>query len=279
VNHSYARTLSLLALFALPLRAADIAVVRGRLQSPGTKSFDGLFVSMEEIVLHSQIHRIDVRFDGSFEFRGVPQGDYVFNITDLHGHNISQQFVNIHEHMDELDVRLPDSGRTPSLPGKVSVAQLMHPPDKKAVQAFHTALRFSESGKHDAAVTALEKALSISPEFGEAHTNLAVQYIRLNQFALAAAESRRAMEIAGPDPVNLCNLAFSQFQLRQFADAEASARAALRLDKDYLQADLILGTVLALNRAARAEAVTHLERAAPRFPSAQKTLDAIRAAN
>ena len=120
--------------------------------------------------------------------------------------------------------------------------------------------------------------MSIAPDFAEAHTNLAVQYIRRNRLEQAAAEARRAMEIGGPDAINLCNLAFVQFQLRHYGDAEASALAALRLDSGYLQAHLVLGSVLALDRTTWTEAIAHLEKAATKFASAQKTLDALRAA-
>jgi hypothetical protein len=276
VKHSYTRSLSLLILIALRSPAAELPFVRGQIRSSTPRAFQGLMVGMEDVISHVQIHRVDVRFDGGFEFRGVPAGDYTLVVSDLHGSIVTQEIVNIHEHMDEIAIRLPDSGRRPWLPGKVSVTQLMHPPEKKAVQAFHSALRFSESGKYDQAITALEKAVSLSPDFGEAHTNLAVQYIRRNRFEQAAAESRRAMEIGGPDPINLCNLGFVQFQLGQYADAEASARAALNLDAGYLQAHLVLGSVLARNRATWPEAIAHLEKAATKFASAQQTLDALR---
>jgi len=278
VKHSYARSLSLLAFLAMQLPAAELSIVRGQIQSVKPQPFHSFFVSMEDVISHTRISRVDVRFDGGFEFRSVPIGEYTLIVTDLHGDIVHQQFISIHEHMDELVVMLPDSGRGRSLPGKVSVTQLMHPPDKKAVQAFRVALRYSESGDYDQAIASLERAVSITPDFAEAHTNLAVQYIRRNRLEQAAAEARRAMEIGGPDPINLCNLGFVQFQLRHYGDAKASALAALRLDSGYLQAHLVLGSVLALDRTTWTEAIAHLEKAATKFASAQKTLDALRAA-
>jgi tetratricopeptide (TPR) repeat protein len=85
------------------------------------------------------------------------------------------------------------------------------------------------------------------------------------------------MEIAGPDPLNLCNLAFAQFQMGRFEEAAASARAALRLDSSYLAAHLVLGAILANDPAARQEAIQHLERAAEKFPSARVNLERLRA--
>jgi tetratricopeptide (TPR) repeat protein len=281
MNYSYARALSLLALLALPLKATDVPAVRGQVHFSGHEYVPGFFAGMEDIVSHVQIHRVDIALDGTFEFRGVPTGDYVLRVTNLNGDVIHQQFTTVHEHMDELSVNVPESvrgERTNSLAGKVSMTQLLHPPDKKAVQAFHTATRLSESGKYDQAVSELEKAVRISPEFGQAYTNLAVQHMRLGQYELAAAESTRAIQIGGQDPVNLCNLAFAQFQLHHYEEAEVLSRAALRLDSGYLQAHLVLGTVLALNRTTYTEAITHLQLAARRFASARRTLDALRAA-
>jgi hypothetical protein len=260
------------------LYGSDVPVLRGRVVMPARESAHGLFVGMEEMVTHTQVHRVDLTMDGGFEFRGVPTGEYVLLVTNVHGDAVFQQFVTVHEHMDELRVALPESVNGPSKAGKVSVTQLLHPPDKKAVRAFHTAGRLSESGKHADAVSELEKAIEISPEFGQAYTNLAVQHIHMQRYEEAVTETRRAMEIGGPDPVNLCNMAFAQFQLHQFAESEESARAAVRLDSGYLQGHLVLGSVLALNPASRLEAMEHLKQAATRFTSAQKTLDALRAA-
>jgi hypothetical protein len=282
VNYSYTRTLSLFTILALPLPATDVPRVRGQLHVPEQEYVQGLFAGIEDVVNHTQIHRVDVATDGTFEFRGVPAGDYILRVTNLHGETVFQQFTTINEHMTELSITMPDSGRMESAnlrPGRISVTQLLHPPDKKAVQAFHAATRLAESGKYDQAAAELEMAVRISPEFGQAYTNLAVQHIRLSQYEQAAAESTRAMQIGGQDPVNLCNLAFAQFQLHQYAEAEVSSRSALRLDSGYLQAHLVLGTVLALDRATRQEAIAHLQLAAKRFQSAQKTLDALRAAH
>jgi tetratricopeptide (TPR) repeat protein len=116
-------------------------------------------------------------------------------------------------------------------------------------------------------MTELEKAIRISPEFAAAHTNLAVQYLRMGRFEDSIAESARAIQLGGPDPVTLCNLATAQAGLHRYAKAEKSARTALRLDSGYLKANLILGSILADEPATRGEGVKHLEKAAAEFAS------------
>jgi tetratricopeptide (TPR) repeat protein len=153
----------------------------------------------------------------------------------------------------------------------------MHPPQKKAVQAYQSALRLSDAGKYDGAVAELERAVRISPEFRAAHTNLGVQYFRLGRIEESAAEWTRAIQIGGPDPINLCNLATAQARLRQFPEAEKSARDALRLDSGYLKADLILGVILLAKPATLSEGINHLEKAAAVFPTAREYLKQVRA--
>ena len=245
------RTLSLLSVIVFiglsSSMAAEIPVVRGQLHPPAQELVQGLFVIVEEGSTHTEISRVDARIDGSFEFRDIPAGDYTLRVTDSFGRTVCQQFVTIDEQMPPLEVRLPERESHGAGAGAatVSVKQLMHPPDKKAVQAFESALRLSSAGKYDDAASELEKAIRISPEFAAAHTNLAVQYFRMGRFEESMAESARAIQIGGPDPRNLCNLATAQARLHRFAEAEKSARAALRLDSGYLKANLILGSILA----------------------------------
>jgi tetratricopeptide (TPR) repeat protein len=258
--------------------AAELPVVRGRLHPPARELVQGLLEMMEDVSAHTATSRVDIRLDGSFEFRDVRTGDYTLRVTDAFGVTLYQQFVTIQEHMPELEVRLPEreSDGAGARAATVSVTQLMHPPQKKAVQAYQRALRLSSAGKYGDSVTELQNAIRISPEFAAAHTNLAAQHFRLGRFEESAAESARAIQLGGPDPINLCNLATAQARLHRFAEAEKTARAALRLDPDYLKANLILGSVLADQPATRGEGIKHLEKGAAEFTSARQFLEQLR---
>ena len=278
-----ARTLSLLSLIVFialsSSMAAEIPVVRGQLHPPAQELVLGLFVIVEEGSTHTEISRVDTRIDGSFELREIPAGNYTLRVTDTSDRTLCQKFVTIDRQMPPLEVRLPERESRGAGAGAptVSVKQLMHPPQKKAVQAFESALRLSSAGKYDDAAGELEKAVRISPEFAEAHTNLAVQYFRIGRFEESMAESERAIQIGGPNPRNLCNLATAQAHLNRFAEAEKSAREALRLDSGYLKANLVLGSILADEPATRGEAVKHLEKASKEFASARQFLEQLRA--
>ena len=64
------------------------------------------------------------------------------------------------------------------------------PPAPKAVEAAIAAQHFSQEGRSAEAAGALEKAVPISPDFAVAHSNLAVQYLRMRRFKEARERNR-----------------------------------------------------------------------------------------
>jgi len=80
----------------------------------------------------------------------------------------------------------------------------------------------------------LEKAIKLSPDFAEAHTNLAAQYMRLSEFEKAYEQARIGLEIAGPNIRDLTNLAAAEWALGRSIEALDHARAALHLDQRAL---------------------------------------------
>jgi tetratricopeptide (TPR) repeat protein len=261
------------------LAASEVPIVRGKINTPNHDVVQGLYVSLEDATTHARTAHVDVRIDGSFEFRGLSTGDYTLHVTDDSGQPVWEQPVTIQMPMPEVEVRLPDreSGRGSSKASTVSLTELAHPPDKKAVKAFQSALHFADTWKYQDAASELEKAIGISPEFAEAHTNLELQYFRLGRYEESAAESARAIQISGPQARNLCNLATAQARLQRFEEAEKSARAALRLDSRLLQANLILGFILVDDPLTRTEGLKHLQKAAPAFTSARLFLERLQA--
>jgi tetratricopeptide (TPR) repeat protein len=160
--------------------------------------------------------------------------------------------------------------------GTVSVAQLLHPPGKKAVEAFLAARKLSDAGNYAQAAEQLEGAVRTSPEFADAWINLAAQHLRLGQYQQALDELSRAAEIAKPNAVLLNNMACAQHSLHRDQEAIFSAREALRLDKSYAPAHLLLGSVLAADRRTLTEALAHLEIAVRTYPAAQEFLERVR---
>ena len=252
--------------------------VNGELHSEAAVPFLDYRVELADLNRSNEMHRAEVQSDGTFHLRDTPSGQYMLRVITLGGELVHQEFVTITPQAGPLAVRLPGSAKQPLAPGTVSIAQLRHPPARKAYQAMVSAQRLADSGQTAQAVEELEKAIRISPEYAEAYNNLAVQHIRMDRFEDAATELTRALAISGPSPMPLTNLAYVQYRLNRFPEAIASARAALRLDSGSPRAHLILGSLLAVDPRTRAESLPHLELAAETLPSARAALEQLRRA-
>jgi tetratricopeptide (TPR) repeat protein len=259
-------------------QTSEVQTFKGEVRSDSLMNFHDYRIELEEINHHGEIYRTDLNIQGDFEFHRLPAGEYQLRVTTFRGDMIQQEFVSVNSFVGVLRVHLALPAKNSSEPGTISMTQLRHPPDRKAIQSYVAAQRFAASGSPEKAAKELEKAVRISPEFADAYTNLAVQHMRLERFEEAAAEMTRAIEIAGPNPLRLCNLAYAQTFLGRREEALVSVRAALRLDGGYLQGHLILGTILAADRRTVSEAIPHLERAVQSFPSAQAILEQARGA-
>jgi tetratricopeptide (TPR) repeat protein len=220
--------------------------------------------------------RLDVSLHGDFTARSLPFGDYMARVTTLHGDTVSQQLISITQPVAVVDLRLPPR---PAMPtgATVSARELRNPPRRQAVDLSEAAQRFAGSGRFDRAASELEKAVRISPDYAAAHSNLAVQYLRLGKYREAEAEVRLAMEIAGPNVQDLSNLAFAQLSQERFGEAKASAQAALKLAKGHAPAHLVLGLTLVLEPETRGEGMAHLEEAAKTLESARRAIAALSA--
>jgi len=256
----------------------EMSMVRGEVHSEARVDLRDYRVELADLNHRGDVYRADLSFDGNFELRRIPAGDYQLSVVTQHGDVVQQEFVMLNAQHTQISVRLAVAAKQPSVPGTVSMTQLRHPPDRKAFQSFADAQRFAAAGSPEKAAEALEKAVRISPEFADAYSNLAVQHMRMHRFQDAVTELNRALEIAGPNALMLCNLAYAQINLGRVAESLSSVHAALRLDSGYPQGHLILGSILAADPRTRAEAIPHLERAAETFPSARATLERTRSA-
>jgi tetratricopeptide (TPR) repeat protein len=261
-------TVSLLTLMG---QEANIGEVRGAIAGQEI-TLHGYVAELNDVIHPGAPVHTDVASDGTFVLRGVPYGDYVLRITNYYGTPITEQFVTVHEKQMPVEVRLPNSNVPRPGAGRVSVRQLQHPPTTKAVDAALTGERFAESGQYARAAEELRKAVRISPEYAQAHSRLAVQYIRLHEYEEAIVEIERAIEITGAEPAELCNLAFARTALGQYDEATATAREALRIDPKHAAAHYILGTLLLRRNETRAEGIAHLERAASTMEGARAAL-------
>ncbi len=214
--------------------------------------------------------------DGTFTLRHVPYGEYQIIVTDAGGNTVSQEFLTVAAVTPPPVIHVMASSPERPPAGPVSLTQLQHPPDRKAVQAALAAEKFSASGNFERAADELEKAVRISPYFAAAYINLAAQHIHLGRYREAESECRKAIGLAGPTALVLTDLASAQYALKEFDEAAGSARQALRLEPDYPRGHLILGLILATDTRTVHDGLAHLEKAAETIPSAQRQVERVR---
>jgi tetratricopeptide (TPR) repeat protein len=219
----------------------------------------------------------ELGFDGAFEFERVPVGDYTVVVKDSHGETVHQEFVSAKPDQ-RASIRLPKREVPQHPEGPVSVAELSHPPAKKAIKAAAAGQKLAQAGQFDQAALEFQQAIDISPEFAFAYSGLAASHLHTANFREAASEAKRAIELSQPNPVDLGNLALAQHRLGQFAESTATARQWLALAPDNPKAHWILGLLLARDRRTLAEAAQHLERAAKELPAARDNWQAVRRA-
>jgi len=169
-------------------------------------------------------------------------------------------------------IRLPKEKTARPGAGTVSVQQLQRPPARKAFDAMRAAQKFSEAGDNAKAVEWLEKAIAIAPDYADAWVNLGARHLAMGRIQEAIDETNRAIGLAGPSPMTLCNIAYAHALLGRQAEAKQSAEDALRLKPDDAHAHYILGVILYMSHADDAEAVRHLQLAAPTIAGARAAL-------
>lgn len=222
---------------------------------------------------HQRVADAALRPDNSFEFRYINTGDYWLTISDRQGSAIYQGVVTARAGSWQETLDLPPAQQPERPPaGPVSVAELLHPPSRKAFAALAAAQRLSESGQFAAAAEQLEKATRLSPDWADAHTNLGAQYVRLGRYEDAIAEARRAIALSKPNGADLGNIAFAEYRLNHRAEAIQCAREGMAIEPGSPKLHYILGALLAMDRATLAESIPHLELAARTLPSAQAIL-------
>jgi len=234
----------------------------------------GYSIQLVELNGRAVVASADSGAFGEFSFQGIPAGAYVARLVDSGGHVLSQELINLDGVSHVVYVRAPSESERPqeSSGGVVSKRQLLNPPSKAAVKSMMESEKYSKAGQFEKAAVALEKAIRLSPDFVQAHTNLGAQYIHLGQYEKGLAEARRAMEIAGPNSRDLVNIAIAELALHRYAEALSSAQSALGLDKGCLVAHFIVGTLLVSHPESLREGIRHLELAADTIPAAAQKL-------
>ncbi|MEP7154216.1 MAG: tetratricopeptide repeat protein [Betaproteobacteria bacterium] len=99
-------------------------------------------------------------------------------------------------------------------------------------------------GQFEKAVASCRRALAIDPDFVQAHGAMGASLQSLGRFEDAVASYRRAVELNADFAPTHCNLGAGLIDLKQFEEAAASCRRALAIDPAYIEAHCNLGIAL-----------------------------------
>jgi Flp pilus assembly protein TadD len=174
--------------------------------------------------------------------------------------------------LDRQPLEMPGETGFWSSEPTVSVARLRHHTPGKAWAAFSRSQKLANAGAWQQAALELGKAVTIDPDFAEAHNNLGVCDVEIERFESAAGELRRAIELDPADSAFHANLSLALILLHLQPEAEQEARTAVTLDAANSKAHYLLGFLLAEHPETRERAAEHLTYAARDLPAAHYRL-------
>jgi len=207
--------------------------------------------------------------NGSFEFRGLPSGQYQLQLSGAAGQIVYEQSILITGGYQSLTIEIPArSNGGKSNDATVSIRQLQHNVPSEAQKEFAKGKTASNKGEHALALDHFQKATQIDPEFSEAFNSTGVSDMALGHFKQASDEFQKAVDLVPDYAVALANLSLALCRIEQYHDAAEVARRALKLDPLLPKVRYVLGLSLASAGGNQAEALDNLERAATEVPAA-----------
>ncbi len=268
-------------LLCLPVWGSDVggaASLRGEVVSRGPLSGSELELWNNQSSF-SPIRRADLRLSGSFEFSDLESGWYNLRVLNAQGQVVSdrQVYVGGPDTMVTIELQGQDSQQSKS--GSVSVGQLAQKIPRAASAELQKAQKAMRDKDIEMAALHSRKALSIYPQYVEAHNELGACAILQKQLPEAADEFRAAVALDSYRAGSWSNLGVALLALKQYDDAADAAQHAVQLDASLLSARYVLGMSLHAKKSDEKTALMYLEQSAEQFPNAHLAAAEILAAN
>jgi tetratricopeptide (TPR) repeat protein len=204
--------------------------VTGELRSHDDASSNDFLIEIYDTRTNALIEREPVSH-GQFQLDHVPVGSFSVRLLAAPGTApLIEEFHEFQPGGAPLVLELPDRSANKPISGLVSVHDLQHPIPKKAIKEAFEAGQLAKANDLPKAITKLEDAIRIAPQFRDAHLNLGVEYARSGRTVDARAEFDKALEIGPPAAPIYADLALLCAATKQLAEAEKFARKALELD-------------------------------------------------
>lgn len=137
--------------------------------------------------------------------------------------------------------------------------------NEKAREFVEEGLRHADHKDWAEAFKAFDRALAISPRYGDAYVAMGDTYVSMGKYAEGMKAYGQAISVAPSNPDAHYGLGAAYNDLRQYGDSIKHFAQAIRLDPDFAEAHYGIGYSY-LNRQRFSEAATHLRRAAQLQP-------------
>jgi tetratricopeptide (TPR) repeat protein len=179
---------------------------------------------------------------GRFRFSRLAPGQYVVSAT-AEGYAVRTQQLDINRLIPRQYVvlQLQPVEATFRVEKRNGVVDASVP--EKAREEFEKGEKALHSKKPDEAITHLETAARLAPDFFEAHTALAEAHMQAQHWEQAERELRRALEIKPKATATLITLGEVYRKWKKYAEAEKTLVEALKLDRGSWQGHFTLGRV------------------------------------
>jgi Flp pilus assembly protein TadD len=219
-------------------------------------------------------YRADVDSSGYFRFSRVPPGEYRARVLDSSGNPMETFFVSVRRAMGMMNLRLTEVRQQNRNVGggTVSLAVLEHKIPAKAQKEMQLAMRADKKKDTGGAITHLQKAIELDPQYMQAHNDLGIKYVQTGKNDLAVAEFRKALDMDPHNPGLQANVAAALMGVHQPAEAEKAARRSVEMNGANARAHYILALAILEQGTFTPEVEKNLRQAAAEMPRAHFVL-------
>ena len=163
------------------------------------------------------------RKGGSFRFDGIVPGQYQLRVLDENRRALLDEALMLRQkRTGALYRRTPIEARAASAIRLSLRAATETKVPGKAMREFRKNTADLKTRRFPSVVDHLKAAISLDPEFADAHNDLGFAYVRLKQFPQSLEQFQRAVELAPNHPMANDNLCLVLTQMGRFAEAYKS---------------------------------------------------------
>ena len=220
-------------------------VIQGRVLFPAGQSVVQVKVNLEGTGGAFSSMSTATDQDGRFRFRGLAPGSYSVVVDAGSQYEKAREPLTIdpeaRNRTSQVIVELHFKADS-SNPAFAGVPQ-------NALSLYQKGTAAAQKGNNKAAAEFFSQAVAAYPSFAIALSDLALQYMKLNQMDKAGETYEALLKLKPNDPVAHLNLGIVMFNKKKFEDAEMHLRKALELKSAGPTAHYYLGlTLISLKR-------------------------------